>query len=213
MKFGDKMQLDRAEFLKAVDFLKPVIGSDKNTGDWKNHVHVSIDGITCTLTAGNTQQGRRVVLEKPDIPIDIEADQIEDNRDIVEQYDFLINRPNLESFVTLCRKHKAKFEGAAKKDLTLRFIDIFSDQLESHKTTIRYMQPIGVVFPDKKHLFHSEEFTPNKIQINTDHMIDVIKGFETNAYFYFGTGEFPLSIQSPCKSRLAYVFYQVPEDE
>lgn len=207
------MQLERNEFLKAFNFLKPVMGSDKNAEDYRNYVHVRIDGVICTMTALNFRCGKRITLEKPDIPIDIEADQIESNTDIAEQYDFLINRSNLESFATLCQKHKAKLEKAARKDLTLKFIEIFPNRLESHKTTIRYMQPIGVVFPDKTSYFHTEIFSPEKIQLDTDHMIDVMRGFETNALFYFGSGEFPLSIQSPCKNRMAFIYYQIPENE
>ena len=130
------MQLDRSQFLKAVKFLKPAILVTEGTEPMTN-VHVKIVADRCQLTAANGVCGKRVTLVTP---AQIAFDETEKPDDDQE---FMIDKATLESFETLCQKHKAIFERAAKADQTLKLIDIFSNVLESHKDRLNYIQPLG----------------------------------------------------------------------
>lgn len=151
------MKLNRQQFIKAISFLKPaILKSDEPVAE--SHLHVVVDGPMCVLTSYNTKIAKSVTLFKPVMPKDIEGDE-----EIQETDDFLINLPTLESFETMCKKHKQKFDG--KKDLSLSSIDIFSNKLESHKDFIKYEQPIGTRFPDMSGLF---DISPQYDGVNFD---------------------------------------------
>ena len=160
------MQLDRSKLIKAIKFLKPAI-SKADEAEQKisdkikalTYIHVRIDEGKCIMTAADGHMGKRVILERsPQLllePTEQDPDQ-----------EFLIPRATIEAFETLCQKHKARFEKLAKIDHSLKFVDIFSDSLESHKNVITYEQPVGIRFPDIDGFFFANKSSVMNIRIN-----------------------------------------------
>ncbi len=162
------MKIDREQLLKAIKFLKPAIYQGEND-DPMNFVHVSIDGDNCQLTACNGKIGKRVILTRS-LQQDIEDDQ-EDN----DALEYLIDKATLESFETLCQKHKAKIKPAAK-DQTLKLIRISSHTLTSFSDRIIYRQP-ACTFPDIDKYFQSGVSSVDYLHINSTYLIDALKEF------------------------------------
>jgi DNA polymerase III sliding clamp (beta) subunit (PCNA family) len=168
------MKLDREQFIKAVKFLKPAIMVSE-AEDSKNYVHVIIDQDKCQLTACDGAVGKRVTLIKPN-----QIDFVDNGRDLDDVKEYLIDKPMLEAFETLCQKHKKKLEkkmyrGAKKDvDLSLKVIEISSNILISHRDELNYKQPT-CTYPDLNKYFQAYGERMTGLKANPQVVIDALK--------------------------------------
>lgn len=182
-----KMKIDREELIRAIKFIKPAILMTEQE-DTRNYVHVKIEAGKMQLTACNGYCGKRAIL--------VQSTQI----DFMEQQEeregeFLINKPTLESFETLCTKHKAIFEKAAKADASLKLVEIKDNELISCRDSISYNQPIGH-YPDIDRFFQYNRASTDRLLVDPKIMLDIFKEFGHGAVEINFSGEIdPVYVQ------------------
>jgi DNA polymerase III sliding clamp (beta) subunit (PCNA family) len=183
------MKLDRESFIKAAEFVKAAILISEQP-DVKNYVHVKIMGERCQLTAADGHCGKRVTLFRP-AQLSIEETETPD-----PDQEYLINRATLLGFVELCKKHKAEFKEKAKRDHTLRYIDIGANALESHADVISYEQPSLKEYPEIDAYFVGTGTEVSEIKINADLAAKAIKEFPGVAKVTFSGNGGPIAMES-----------------
>ena len=167
------MQLYREEFLRAVAFVKHAILVSEATSAL-TYMHVTIKKERCRFTAADHFCGKRALLYRP---ITIQAEDIDEP----ENQDFLISKAALESFETLCTKHRAKLKDAIKRDPSLRLIEIGPNELESHGVVLTYDQPkIGEAYPALDQYFDADRQEVTTMLANPKVISTVLKGFDVN---------------------------------
>lgn len=147
------MKVDREQFLKAVKFIKSAILVTDRL-EPLGFVHVRIDEGKAILTAADHCVVKRVTLLEPAQmevgdakPFEkVEMNGVDITGAILRQK-FMIHKPTLEAFETLCSKHKQKFKDSA--DQTLKLIEIGPTELVSHRDSIQYEQP-AISYPLQK---------------------------------------------------------------
>jgi hypothetical protein len=163
------MKLDRSEFIKAAEFIKhAILISDEP--DKLNFVHVEIIGERCQLTAANGHCGKRVTLFRP-AQLSIEETETPD-----PDQEYMIDRPTLLGYVELCKKHRTEFEHKAKRDHTLRYIDIGAQALETHKDVLNYQQPT-FEYPELDAYFVGSGTEVSEMKIDPELAIKALKEF------------------------------------
>jgi len=165
------MRLDRQQFIHAAKFVKSAILVSEETSP-ACYVHVLVDGDKCVLTATDGQCGKRVILVRPPAPMDIETGQPAD-----EHLEFMIPKPALEAFQTLCEKHNARLKDHIKRDMSLGHIDIGPNSLESYKDSIEYVQP-PYHFPDTSRFFDMNKTAISEFCAVPDVMAKALKDFD-----------------------------------
>jgi hypothetical protein len=184
----EPMKLDREQFIKASEFIKhAILISDQP--DPKNYVHVKIMGERCQLTAADGHCGKRVTLFRP-AQLSIEETEKPD-----PDQEYLIDRATLLGFVELCKKHKAEFKEKAKRDHTLRYIDIGASALETHKDVLSYQQP-ACEFPVIDTFFVGSGTEVSEMKINPELAIKALKEFPGNVSVSFSGSGGPISMES-----------------
>ncbi len=164
------MRLDREQFLKAVKFLKPaILVSDNQTP--MTYLHVKVEREKCQLTATDHYCGKRAILLRPIT--------VEDDNDFEPEFqEYLITKPSLEAFETLCAKHKKKLEAAGKRDPGVKLIDISDKILESNGVFINYKQPAGLEFPMLESFFEAPRYPIGSIKANPSVVLTAFKEFD-----------------------------------
>jgi hypothetical protein len=171
------MKLIREELIKAAEFIKPaILISDQP--DPKNYVHVQIQGERCQFTAADGHCGKRVTLFRP-------AQLSFEEKEVVDpDQEFFIGRATFLGFTELCKKHKAKFEKAARRDQTLKYIDIGPAALESSSDCNTYEQP-ACKYPNIDAFFTEGNEEMSTMKIDPKIAIAALKEFPGNVEISF----------------------------
>ena len=203
------MKLDRTELLKAIKFLKPAIMESEEPNALE-YVHVKTIGERCQLTAGNKHCGKRATLFTPQQLTFDEKEELED-------MEFMIDKPILEAYEKLLSKHKTAFSKAVKTDNTLNYIRISPFMLESHKDTLRYNQP-KFSYPDLDKFFVEGNYETNDFTLDPVIAIDAMKEFVGDVQISFAEHrEYPghierVYMQSKSGEYQAFFLAKIPKE-
>lgn len=161
------MKLSREDFIKAARFVLPAVKDSEQQTDPLGFVNVNIEGGVCQLTTGNGFVAKRAVLTR--------VAQLEiDGAPQDETATFMIPKATLEGFLTICAKHKARFDKST--DATLKLVEIGSTELESHTDVIQYDQPV-FSYPDLSTVFEVTGEPTKEMIFDADSITKALKGF------------------------------------
>lgn len=163
------MNLDRLEVLGMIGFIKHVIPDGDESGN--NCLFVMIDGDKVICTGGGVHAAKKVVLVRHmDMEEQAKTKKLPPNT-------FMIPKGTLESFETLLNKHKKKCKKMTKNNPSQLYIDITSEELESHGVILRYPQPISK-FKDLEGLFSKNKEPVTDINLMPGDVSSIMAGFK-----------------------------------